>query len=131
MKTSRKSAPIQDRTLEPWAFQFIRFVEHVSVTAPDCDAACQAVSLAFGCMAQLANVRGDEYGTARHAALEYARAVTWHTRMTSAYNANPWRGDDVPATLRAALVEADIYRAACRGTLDAALRELRPSLRLT
>jgi hypothetical protein len=131
MKTTRKPVPIQARTIEPWALQFVRFVEHVSVTAPDCDAACQAVSLAFGCMAELANFRGDEYGTARHAALEYARAVMWQARMTSAYNATPWRGDELPASVAAANVEAASHCHAARRDLEAALRDFRPSLRLS
>ena len=131
MKTSRKPAPIQDRTLELWAFQFIRFVEEVSATATDYGAACRAVSLAFGCMAELANFRGDEYDTARLAALEYARAVTWVALMTSTYNTSPWRDNDFPATMRAALVEADALRDTSRRTLENALRALRPSLSLT
>jgi hypothetical protein len=130
MKTIRKPAPIQART-EPWAVQFVRFVEHVGHTAPDADAARQTVYLAFGCMAHLGGIAGDAYSTARDSALEYVRAVVWQTRMTSAYNATPWRGDGMLASVAAAHMETVDHCHAARRDLEAALRELRPSLPLT
>jgi hypothetical protein len=130
MKTDRKPAPIQART-EPWAVQFIRFVDQIGHFTADDETARNAVSLAFGCMADLGNFNGNAYSTARAAALAYARAVACQSRMRAAYNATPWRDDELPASVAAALAEAESYCRVTRHDLECALRDLRPSLPMT
>ena len=130
MKTSRKPAPIQAR-LEPWAVQFINFVDQIGHFMADAATARNVVSQAFGCMADLGDFNGDAYSTARAAALAYVRAVACQSRMRAAYNATPWRDDELPASLAAALVEAESYCRVTRHDLECALRHLRPSLPMT
>jgi len=131
MKTSRKPAPIQDRTIPAWATQFVRLCELLAETCTDADAAIQSARMALGCMAELGGVNGDVYERVSAATRDYVSACAWGVRVRRAYNACPWRDDEFPATMRKALAEADGHRAASLHALDAALREVRPSLSLT
>lgn len=129
MKTSRKPAPIQRPDLAPWAVQFIRFVELVGETAPDADAAVQAVTLAFGCMADLANANGDAYRIARDSARDYVRALYWRRLTVRAENACPI--EDGMRRPSAIVQLAEHTTACCRMALRDALLDIRPSLPLT
>ena len=130
MKTSRKPAPIQRPDLSSWAIQFVRFVELVATTAPDVDAAIQSVTLAFGCMADLANVKGDAYRIARDSATDYVRSLYWHRLLVRAENSSPFQGGDWDDTL--AVVQLAQRTNACRLlALRDALTDVRPSLPLT
>jgi len=125
MTTVRKPRPIQSYTPAPWADQYVRFVELVATTASDADAACMSVTLAFGCMAHLANIGGDAYTVVRDAATEYVRAAYWERLVVRAANARPVGREGCPV--------GDARRA-CeerRALLLTALKDVRPSLRMT
>ena len=131
MKTSRKPVPIQACTIPAWATQFVRLCELLAETCTEADAAILSARMALGCMAELGGVNGDVYARVNAATRDYVTACAWVGWVRRAYNASPWRGDDFPATMRAALVEADAHRSASLRALNAALREVRPSLPLT
>jgi hypothetical protein len=130
MPTVRKPAPIQRPDLAPWAVQFVQFVELVATTASDSDAAVQSVTLAFGCMADLANVKGDEYRIARDSAVAYVRSLYWHRLLVRAENVCPFRGGDWNDTLEVVRL-AQRSNASCLLALRDALTDIRPSLSLT
>jgi hypothetical protein len=126
MPTVRKPRPIQSYTPSPWADQYVRFVELVATTAPDQDAAIETVTLAFGCMAHLANIGGDAYTVARNAAIDYVCCLYWRRLVVRASNVRPQ--DLGPhQTVSEALVACGERRA----TLWDALKDVRPSLALT
>jgi hypothetical protein len=126
MPTVRKPRPIQSHTPSPWADQYVRFVELVAETAPDRDAAIETVTLAFGCMAHLANIGGDTYTVARDAAIDYVCCMYWRRLVVRASNVRP--GQLGPHTT---VGEALITCAQSRATLWDALKDVRPSLRMT
>lgn len=130
MPTVRKPAPIQRPDLAPWAVQFVQFVELVATTASDSDAAAQSVTLAFGCMADLANVKGDEYRIARDSAVAYVRCLYWYRILVRAENVCPFRGGDDEHTLEVVRL-AQRSHASCLLALRDALADVRPSLSLT
>ncbi len=128
MKTTRKPSPIQTPA---WATQFITLCGLLAETCSDSDAATQSAILSLGCMADLANVNGDAYSEAAAATRQFVVSAAWDVRVRRAYNATPWRNDEFPASMVAAQHESNAQRAAARAALEAALRELRPSLRLS
>jgi hypothetical protein len=128
MKTTRKPSPIQTPA---WANQFINLCGLLAETCSDSDAANQSAILALGCVADLGNVNGDAYTAAMKATREFVSSAAWDVRVRRAYNATPWRNDEFPASMVAVQHEANAQRAAARAALELALREFRPSLRLT
>ena len=131
MKTSRKPAPIQDQPLPAWANQFVRLCDLLAETCADRDAAIQSARMALGCMADLGGVNGVVYEEVRDAVDAYVQAAVLRARMVRAYNATPWRNPECPCAMSMALKTANGHYDVERRELEAALRDVRPSMPLT
>jgi len=127
MKTINETAPIETPA---WANQFINLCDLLAGTCHDHEIAAQAALLSLGCAADLANVRSDAYGDAAHSTRAYIKAAALDIALHSAYRLTPW-SDEPTTSVHSARTETSAYRAARRAALEAALRELRPSLRLS
>jgi hypothetical protein len=127
MKTTRKTAPIQTPA---WATQFISLCDLLSGTCRDHEDATRAALLSLGCTADLANVNGDAYSDAAHAARDFIKAAALDNAVHSAYRLTP-SCDEPTTSVHSACRETSAHRAAARAALEAALCNLRPSLRLS
>jgi hypothetical protein len=131
MKTTRKPAPIQAQPLPAWATQFVRLCDLLAESCATTDDAVNAARSALGCMAVLGSVNGVLYEEVRDAVDAYVEAAVLRVRMTRAYNATPWRNPECPCTMSVALKTANGHYDVERRELEAALRDVRPSLPLT